>query len=102
MAGEGGWGRPIVEHVPALRMHLLMAPLSPLTRGYRTGPPRHKCLRKPLQGRRCNSDRRFGRRSGQPLQRLGPLVYATSDTDWRKSTRACGSVQDGKRQTTYR
>ena len=23
-------------------------------------------------------------------------------TDWRQSTRACGSVQDGKRQTTYR
>lgn len=46
MAGDGGWKRLIVEHVPALREHSLEAPWTPLTRGYRTGPPRHKCLRK--------------------------------------------------------
>ena len=74
---RGGWRRQIVEHVPALRVQPMLAPLTPLTRGYRTGPPRHECLRKPLQGRRYNSDCTVGRRSGQPLQRLGPLVYAT-------------------------
>ena len=102
MAGDGGWKRLVVEHVPALRVQPLLAPLTPLTRGYRTGPPRHKCLRKPLQGLRCNSARTLGRRSGQTLQLLGPLVYATNDTNWRQSTHACGSVQDGRRQTTYR
>lgn len=101
MAGEGGWEWLIKEPVPALRVQPLLAPLTPLTRGY-TGPPRHKCLRKPLQGRRCSSDRALGRRSGQPLQRLGPLVCAINDTDRRHCTRACGSVQDGKEETTYR
>lgn len=33
LAGDGGWEWLIVEHVPALRVQPLLAPLTLLTRG---------------------------------------------------------------------
>lgn len=97
LAGDIGWEWLIVGHVPALRVQPLPAPLTLSNRSSSV-----QMSAQASAGRKMQFRLRAQKKKRSIFAAFGAASPRYSDADWRHYTRACGSVQDGKRQTTYR